>query len=339
MPKNNNALCFVAGRSGGHLVPALTIAQQYKESDPTLSIIFISTATELDKKILTAAKVVDHYYSFKLDNLPGKKLWRYPRFLYDFMHACWHSFNVLRKHKPTKIISTGGYSAFPVCIIARLLHIPIELYELNALPGKAIKALAPLAQRIACCFAPACQFFPAHKVHPAPYPIRFTTNAHASPPLPPQFNANKKTILVLGGSQGSRFINSLMTTWLTTTALQDHIQIIHQTGMAHLEQCTASYTNYHIPAIVFDYSTKIEEYYHLADLVICRSGAGSLFETLFFKKPCITIPLETAETDHQVHNAQAIAREHPELFTVLLQQEITQDLSIFDRCIRINLKL
>jgi UDP-N-acetylglucosamine--N-acetylmuramyl-(pentapeptide) pyrophosphoryl-undecaprenol N-acetylglucosamine transferase len=239
----------------------------------------------------------------------------------------------LRRHKPQKIISTGGYIALPVCLTATLLRIPIELYELNALPGMATRALAPLATTISCCFKEAFPFFAKKKVRYAPYPIRFTPSIH-QPTLPAHFSVDRKTILVIGGSQGSHFINTAITTWLAQTTCIATVQIIHQTGIAHLQTCRDFYALHNIPALVFDYDDRIEQYYRCADLVICRSGAGSLFETLFFNKPCITIPLETKSTDHHIYNARACVRTHPNLFNIIEQKKLAEEPLLLDNFVQ-----
>jgi UDP-N-acetylglucosamine--N-acetylmuramyl-(pentapeptide) pyrophosphoryl-undecaprenol N-acetylglucosamine transferase len=323
----SSTLCFVAGRSGGHIVPALTLAREYKLANHAKTI-FIATDIALDKHIVSADATIDQAYYLHLDNFPGKSLIKYPRFLYDVISSCLQSFRILRKHKVEKIICTGGHIALPVCLAATILRIPIQLWELNATPGKAIKLLAPLATSIKCTFPDATRFFPAQKVSTAPYPIRFTPS-WVAPQLPEGFSSSRKTILIIGGSQGSRFINNLIRQWLASNTVHTQLQIIHQTGINHIADWQEQYQRLAIPAIVFGYSTQIERYYQIADLIICRSGAGSLFETLFFKKPFITIPLETAVTDHQLHNARAIALGYPQLCTMLTEKELSMHPTLF----------
>ena len=330
----HTSVCFVAGRSGGHIVPALTLAEEHKKNYPHAHIIFITANTTLDKKITDNHPVIDHAYYCDLAPFPGKAVLKYPYFCMSLTRSVWHCIRILRRHNPQKIISTGGYIALPVCLAAKLLRIPIELYELNALPGIATRALAPLATTVACCFKEAFPFFSKKKVRYAPYPIRFSRSAAASTSLPPYFSPTRKTILVIGGSQGSHFINTAINTWLAQTACIATVQIIHQTGITHLQTCRDFYALHTIPALVFDYDDRIEQYYRCADLVICRSGAGSLFETIFFNKPCITIPLETKSTDHQIYNARACARTHPNLVSVIAQQKLAQEPLLLDNFVQ-----
>jgi len=313
-------LAFVAGRSGGHVLPALTLAQQ-----SNTNVLFFSTDTALDKKLLTGQNVV--CIPLTLQNIPRKKVYKFPHFIWQFTRSFCISLRQLRTHKPTTVISTGGYVSIPVCLAAKLLRIPIELYELNIIPGKATKFLAPLADTIHICFEQTKQYLPAHTCTVAPYPLRFTEqDKQADKTAILQqlgFSPNKKTIVILGGSQGSLFINNTIKQALENNKkLHNNIQIIHQTGSHDPFNWPAFYKKNHISAIAFDYQDDIKKYYIAADLIVCRAGAGTLFEIAFFEKKCITIPLETATTAHQVDNAQAMAKRYPQLFTVVRQQEL-----------------
>jgi len=173
-------------------------------------------------------------------------------------------------------------SALPpdVYIAARCLRIPIELFELNVSPGKATKFLAPIARNINICFEQSRQHFPQKKCVIKPYPLRFTQKQHMTDYAHFGLDDTKKTVMVLGGSQGSLFLNETIKEWVKRTNAND-IQIIHQTG-THTQQWQEFYKKLDIPAFVFNYYAQLENLYPLTNLVICRAGAGTLFETLFF---------------------------------------------------------
>jgi len=328
-----NTICFVAGRSGGHLIPALTLARQEKEKKPNTKILFFSTATTLDKKITYGAQEIDVHVPLSLENIPYKKFYRFPIFFWNFFRSFATALRQLRTHKPDKIVSTGGYISLPIFFAAQCLKIPRHLYELNAVPGKTTKFLAPLAHTIHICFASAEKYFPKNKCAFTPYPNRFVKKIFKKRDKifeELDFFPTKKTILVLGGSQGSVFLNKTVGQWIAhSPELQNRIQVIHQTGATDKTDWAQEYKKLHVPALVFDFCNNVEDYYQIADLVICRSGAGSLFETLFFKKQCITVPLETKQNDHQLHNALGMQQMHPELFTVVRQNEVLEKVSIF----------
>ena len=164
--------CFVTGRSGGHLIPCLTLAKKIQHQNPDAHIILFSTRTNLDKKILEG-QGIHTYKMFNVEQVPYKKWYRYPSFGCALLFTFFSSFIFFMKNRPQKIISTGGYIAIPVCLAATLLRIPTELYELNAIPGRTIQFLAPFAQKIHLVFHESLSFFNAKQCIPDRYPIRF----------------------------------------------------------------------------------------------------------------------------------------------------------------------
>lgn len=339
-----NRISFVAGKSGGHILPCLTIASRIVNKNNNYEIIFFSTDNLLDKQLLEKNEQVHYHIPLHFDAIPYNKIYKYPRFIWNFLKVFIKSWRTLKKLRPESIISTGGTIAIPVCLAARLLHIPIELYELNAVPGKSTKLLTPFASKIWVCFASSIQHFPRYKCSVTSYPIKFidktkiisqqTALQHFA------FSADRKTIVILGGSQGSLFINSIIKKLFEhASELAQTIQIIHQTGAFDTTNWTAWYASLGIPAKVFSYSDAIAECYAAADLIICRSGAGTLAEVEFFDKHCITIPLETKSTMHQVDNALAIAQQRSDLFTVLRQQDIDRDQELLTKSVKQNLQL
>ncbi len=269
---------------------------------------------------------------------PARRWYRLPLQILGMGTAFFKSLYHLHRTKPAKLISTGGLVAIPVCLAAWVLRIPIELYELNAVPGKAIKFLAPISTSIFVCFKQAKTDFPAAKCTLFDYPLRYAPSisnemagysglAYKDKVLNQlNFKSERKTLFILGGSQGSHFINQTI-----ERTLQEHpeltaqIQIIHQTGGSDSMDYRARYAQLGIPAHVFAFDNNLARYYAIADLVTARAGAGTIFETLYFKTPCILIPLETKATDHQVDNAAAIVAEYPNQFCMIRQKEIEQD--------------
>lgn len=317
--KRISSICYAAGNSGGHIIPCLTLAARLKQEQPQISVIFFSSNSSIDLAILESRTLIDQHVPLSLSQ---KRSWyRMPLLCIHLLWATLKSFYLLMQHKPSRIISTGGIVAAPVSIAGWLLRIPIDLYELNAVPGKAIKALAPLASKIYVCFSSTKKYFPKKNGLLTQYPVRFDQKIIPSA-LPDQFSPDRLTIFVQGGSQGSQYINSKIKELIETyPEIRTTIQLIHQTGSDTSVDWNAFYEEHKIPAQVFAYDHDVAPYYQHADLIICRSGAGALFEALFFQTPCITIPLETKQNTHQLDNARAIAAEHPELFTMIRQDE------------------
>ena len=327
--RQHRTICCVAGKSGGHIIPCLTLAQQDQTTHGTSRILFFSSNTPLDKKILADNKAVNWHIMLPLSTRSGSSLT-------TLMHAFssfFSSFFYLCKHRPEKIITTGGIVALPTCCAGFLLRIPITLYSLDAVPGKAIQALAPFATDIVVTFSSSQKYFPHNTCIVEPYPIKYqytdkitdTRTARAQLGLSP----DKKTVVALGGSQGSAFINECMKQWVADPSFcRDTTQIIHQTGSDDIASWIDMYRTQDVTAHVVGYAPDLALIYAAADLIICRAGAGTLFEVKFFNKKCIIIPLATDTTTHQIDNAQAMSTEYPELFQMISQDDAEKNMSL-----------
>lgn len=329
----NKAICYVAGKSGGHIIPAMTLAQQYRALNVSAPIIMFTTDSAVDMQVMRAYPDVIHI-ALPLAHIP-RKLLQFPGFAIRAIQSFWIILKTLRTYRPTQIISTGGYISIPVCLAAKMLGIPYDLYELNAVPGKAIKFLARLARTVYICFKDTSRYF-ARAATFTTYPVRFTEKdiiareeALAQLSLTPA--PNQRTLFVAGGSQGSHALNEIIKKW----ALHNKdVCIIHQAGTKDVTDLREFYHVHNITALVFDYRHDMQNCYAATDIVVARAGAGTLFELLFFKKKSIIIPLEITSTSHQLDNAHAIARQEPMLFTVIRQEDIEHDSQLFEDCIQ-----
>jgi len=327
---NKPFIAFVAGHSGGHIIPCLTIAEKLYHTKNIYSLFF-TTQSQLDKKIISSKKYIARTIYLPLTPIPQKKrlfISFASNFIRSFILSIWY----LHNSKPEKIISTGGIIALPVCLAAKLLNLPIELYELNADPGKAIQFLAPFSKTIFTCFKITQKKLPKDKCTYASYPLRNQNMIlHKNEKEFLNFSPERKTIFILGGSQGSQFINKTVFSWLTRSeTLHPKIQIIHQTGKKDYLLYKRQYAPFSFPYILFDYSQNLTPYYQKSDIIICRSGAGTLFEIINFNKHCITIPLETNSTNHQINNARTLAHEYP-FIKIMLQKEIESNPDYFSQ--------
>lgn len=334
-------ICFVAGTSGGHIIPCLTLARQALKAEPpfALKILFFASGSALDKYIINNP-VVNQNVILPLIKFPYKKIYLYPVFGAQLVWTLIKSFYWLAKTKPERVVTTGGYIAIPVVWAARLLRIPVTLWELNVIPGKTIKFLAPLATQINICFVQTAKNLPKYTCTLKPYPVRFSEQdkifqQKALEKLELTSDKNRKTIFILGGSQGSQELNLLIKKCVEQTPeLANRIQVIHQTGAnprssrapatgGCIEGWQDWYRKHNIPALVFAYRDDIATLMCAADLVISRAGAGALAEIIFFEKPAIIIPLRMAGDNHQVHNAQAAAQQYNFLRVSTLEQAQT----------------
>ena len=320
---NTPTICCVAGKSGGHIIPCLTVVQN---QDVKKNVLFFSANTPLDKTILSTHKDVTWHIMLPLSTRAGS----YIKTLFNTCYSFVLSFFYLWKHKPTEIITTGGIVAIPTCIAGFILRIPITLYSLDAVPGKAIQFLTPLATAIVTPFATSQKYFSAQKCSIEPYPIKYGSIFDQKNSLQELgLCSDKRTIVILGGSQGSLFLNECMQQWINDSSFSaDTINIIHQTGSLDGTNWQQRYASKNVSAYAFSYHPDLAKIYAAADLIICRAGAGTLFEVKFFNKKCIIIPLMTNTTTHQVDNAHAMVSEYPELFCALAQSDVEKDQTV-----------
>lgn len=322
-------ICFVAGKSGGHLLPCITKANQIQTQNTETKLYLFSSGSPLDHTIIDKHKNITHLTPTVLDNPPYQQPWLMPWFaIKTFWYFC-KTVYMLHQIKPNKIISFGGFVSIPVCLASKLLGIPFEIYELNVEPGKSTNFLAKFTDTVYTCFDATKTYFPNKKCIHFDYPIRFTKNdvIFNKPALLAKYHLDvkRKTIVILGGSQGSILLNQVFKDCIQKNpALSKTLQVVHQTGVSDPFNYQEFYQAHDIPCVVFGYHERLQDFYNLSDLIICRAGAGTLFEILFFNKKCITIPHETANTNHQIKNVIALQKEHADLFSIIKQSEFNE---------------
>lgn len=323
--KTTHTHCFVAGQSGGHILPCITLAQEHLTKHPDDTILFITTTAWLDTNLTQQLDTRFTVVQLPIQSYIGSNPLQFCTFMARAFISFILSIYYLLTFRPQSITSSGGICTIPVALAGYMMRIPIDLYELNVLPGKTTYALARIARTVFHCFGRTADFLPHLPCKQTGYPVRFfheEQHSRTTSCTMIGFDPTKKTILILGGSQGSLLINTMIKKWIAETSLSEHIQIIHQTGAHDHNDWNAIYARKKIKAIVFPFNHDMEHFYAAADLVIARSGAGTLFEVLYFHTPCITIPLELKTNAHQIHNAFTIAQEYPELFHVITQDTL-----------------
>lgn len=311
---NNKPLVGVAAHSGGHIIPVLTVLQQSNSAWH-----LITSNALLEQKIITGYDIAPSQQTmYTLRAIAWRRPWRWLQSIWQLSYICVHSFRVLRKLQPRAVISSGGLLAIPVSYAAWLCQIPVELWILDAVPGNAARAIMPIADIIHVVMPAAEKYCPTHKIKKSAYPIRKELQH-----LPAQAQArqmlglelDKPTLIVLGGSQGSRQLNELVITALATNnMLCQHYQIFHQAG-PEAAYVTQRYQQLNISAQVVEYTNNMPLVYAAASIAIARAGAGTIAELYAAHVPTILIPLIAKTTSHQVDNARAVAAQHPEHFT------------------------
>lgn len=301
---------FTGGGTGGHLYPAIALADALRGR---AKIRFIGTADRLESKIVPDAG----YELVTISSRPLQRSISLGTVQTAAVNAAgiMQAVGALRSFAPDMIVATGGYVCFPVMVAAKLLrtlgqiHAPLALVEPNAQPGLTNRLLAPLVDEVWGAFPQSDPRFAGKYVHTG-IPVRnslFHPNNRIEAARRLGLEHNRRTILVVGGSQGARSINETIAALVTRRALPADWQILHASGERDYEYMQ---TEERAPLgenriVLVPYLREMADAYALADLVIARAGASTLGELAALGLPSLLVPYPFASEDHQTANARA----------------------------------
>lgn len=306
------------GGTGGHIFPAISIANALRELDPTCEILFIGALGRMEMERVPQA-------GYEIVGLPvkgfdRKHLWRNVRVVIDLLRSMCQARKIIRDFRPDVGVGVGGYASGAAMKVAAKMGVPILLQEQNGFAGVTNKLLKDDAKRICVAYEGMERFFPKEKIILTGNPVRQNLkNAsredaiqYFNETFDVQFSTQKKTLLIIGGSLGAGTINQSMIAHLQELAQSD-IQVIWQTGKNYIADCKAALANNQLPIanspiICTDFISQMPLAYALADLVISRAGASSISELCLLGKPAILVPSPNVAEDHQTHNAMALVR-------------------------------
>jgi UDP-N-acetylglucosamine--N-acetylmuramyl-(pentapeptide) pyrophosphoryl-undecaprenol N-acetylglucosamine transferase len=293
------------GGTGGHIYPAVAIANGLKERFPDCEILFVGASDKMEMQKVPQAgyKITGLWISgiqrrLTLDNA---------MFPLKLMSSLIKSRKIVKQFKPDVVIGTGGFASGPLLKAAGSMGVPTVVQEQNSYPGITNKWLSKQASKICVAYDNLERFFPASKIVHTGNPVRqdLIGTQDNRPEAIAKFNLDpaKKTVLVLGGSLGSRRINQLIAKELTWLEAQN-VQVIWQCGKFYFEE----YRHYgdRDSVQVLSFIDRMDLVYAAADVVISRSGASSVSELCIVGKPVVFIPSPNVAEDHQTKNAQAI---------------------------------
>lgn len=291
---------FAAGGTGGHIFPAIAVANEVLRRDKASEVLFVGTARGLETRIVPEAG-----FQLSLINSAGLKnvgfvgkikgLSVLPK---SFIEAR----QIIRQFRPHVVVGAGGYVSGPVLLMAAIMGVPTLVMDSNALPGFTNRQLARFVDKAALTFEASLPYF-GKKGAVTGNPVRKEFFE-----VPPKERSEVAHLLIFGGSQGARAINNAMTDALPHLGeLKDRLTITHQTGEADFEKIRELYSRSDYPmADVRPFIANMFEEFARADLVICRAGATTCAELAAAGKASIMIPLPTAADDHQRKNAEAL---------------------------------
>ena len=293
------------GGTGGHIYPAVAIANELKAQFPDAEFLFVGAQDKMEMQ-----KVPQAGYSIEglwIAGLQRKFTFQNALFPVKLASSLLKSFRIVKRFKPDVVIGTGGFASGAVLKVASMLGIPTVIQEQNSFPGITNKLLAKKANKICVAYENLERFFPKEKMMLTGNPVRQdlievgTKKAEALTYF--NLDASKKTLLVLGGSLGARRINQLIEKELDFL-LSQNIQIIWQCGKLYLKDYEKYNSKGNVQVTAF--IDRMDLVYAAADVVISRSGASSVSELCIIGKPTIFIPSPNVAEDHQTKNAKAI---------------------------------
>ncbi len=300
-------ILIVTGRTGGHFFPAKTFAETLKNRNPEAEIHFV-LSRRTSGALLEDEEKNSGYFHY-LPSFPWKGLFTFKvfSFIVSFLKAFSLSRKLIHQLRPDLVVGFGSYLAVPVIITARMRGIPTLMHEQNAVMGKANRFLLPFVSQVAVSFSDTIN-------HDSPQKFVHTGNIIRrelyTASLMKREEANGYfRILVLGGSQGASGLNKMVMEAVTQMkeGTRQKIKITHLAGEQDQEKVNATYRECGVLSNVLAFSNEMGRHYRAADLVISRSGAGTLFETVQFQIPSILIPYPYAGA-HQFQNAEALAK-------------------------------
>lgn len=311
---------IAAGGTGGHLYPAVALAREFLRRDPRIDIVFIGTTRGIESKILA-------HEGFELECLNAKpvmgKSWvEAVQGLLSLPPAVWRSLAILRRRRADLVIGVGGYTSPAMLLAAFLSGTPRVILEPNACPGMANKAVGPVAQRVFLAFESAAGSFDAKKVRVVGTPIRREFLVRDRPAAGPPDPTGRRRLLVFGGSQGAKAINSAVIEALPAfKAMRPGLIVTHQTGEPDYARVSTAYREAGVEAEVVPFLYDMPSALRAAELVVARAGAMTVAELTASGAPAILIPLPTAIYDHQSRNAEVMERAGAAV--IIPQRELT----------------
>ncbi len=298
------------GGTGGHIYPAISIANAMKEIDSSIAFLFVGAEGKMEMEKVPKA-------GFKIIGLPivgiqRTQVWKNLFFPFKLLKSLFLSVKILREFKPDVAIGVGGYASGPLLLAARFLGIPYYIQEQNSFAGITNKALAAKAEHIFVAYPGMEKFFPAEKITLSGNPVRKdlidAKGKKAKAATHFSLDPAKKTMLIIGGSQGALSINQSILAGLDRLA-EAGVQVIWQTGIAFesiAKQATANQSSLYVSAFIYE----MDLAYAMADIVISRAGASSVSEICLIGKASILVPLPGAAEDHQTENAKSLVSQN-----------------------------
>ena len=305
------------GGTGGHIFPAISIANALRELDPECEILFVGALGRMEMERVPQAGY--HIIGLPVKGFDRNHPWKNIRVLLDLIRSMRQARDIVRDFRPDVGIGVGGYASGAAMKVAARMGVPILLQEQNGFAGVTNKLLRNDAARICVAYEGMERFFPKDKLILTGNPVRQNLTSGTRPEaleyfnreFGVQFTPDRKTLLIIGGSLGARTINDAMLEGIRRLS-EAGIQVVWQTGKTYYDHIRDAVNA--LPdaqtilthTIITPFLSQMPLAYALADLVISRAGASSISELCLLGKPAILVPSPNVAEDHQTHNAMAL---------------------------------
>jgi UDP-N-acetylglucosamine--N-acetylmuramyl-(pentapeptide) pyrophosphoryl-undecaprenol N-acetylglucosamine transferase len=311
------------GGTGGHIFPAVAIANQIKAREPEAEILFVGAEGKMEMEKVPAAgykivglKIQGIKRSMSLSNLMVP---------FKLLGALSDASRIIKEFKPDAVIGVGGYASGAVLFSAAQKGIPTLIQEQNSFPGITNRILSRRVKRICVAYDGMERFFPAAKIVLTGNPVRSEIVAPLSARNEAfaffEMDPSRFTVLVVGGSLGARSVNHAMA-GCVRKLVENGIQVLWQTGKGNAEQAREAVQNLGAGVKVHEFIARMDLAYAVSDLVVSRAGAIAVSELCLVKKPCILVPFPFAAEDHQTSNAKSLSDNGA---AVLLRDDVVKD--------------
>ena len=321
--KEHLKVIISGGGTGGHIYPAISIADEIKRRYPSSEILFVGAKNRMEMtKVPQAGYKIKGLWISGVDrSLTARNL----SFPFKLISSLWESRKIIKKFKPDVVIGTGGFASGPLLKVANSMNIPTLIQEQNSYPGITNRLLGNKADAICTAYDHLETYFPLEKTIKTGNPVRQDILNIADKREEAQelfkLKTNKKTLVVLGGSLGARRINQLMEAFVDVFEKKE-IQLIWQTGSLYYEEYK-KYNSEYVKTHAF--LSRMDLAYAAADVIVSRAGAISVSELCIVGKPVIFIPSPNVAENHQAKNALTVASE--EAAYVINEKDLAKDFS------------
>jgi UDP-N-acetylglucosamine--N-acetylmuramyl-(pentapeptide) pyrophosphoryl-undecaprenol N-acetylglucosamine transferase len=304
------------GGTGGHIFPAIAIANALKKLDPKTEILFVGASGRMEMEKVPAAGY--RIIGLEIQGIQRGSIIKNLMFPIKLFNSVRKALTIIKDFKPDAAVGVGGYASGPLLCAASLKGIPYLIQEQNSYAGITNKWLGKKARKICVAFDDMDKFFPNADIIKTGNPIRRESvdiDGKRKEALEHfKLSASKKTILVTGGSLGARTLNNSIKGRLAQLIAAD-VQVIWQTGKFYYKSLISELgENYHPNVRINEFLNRMDLAYAAADVIISRAGAGTIAELCVVKKPVILVPSPNVAEDHQTKNALALVQEHAAVF-------------------------